>query len=172
MRKGKPICKELGLKQEELAVLLNISKGQLAMFETSKRDLPTTAMVLLAPMLQFVQEESLKSGSAEMLKAQVEQTKKVLAQLLKENQYKQKLLERKLEIAGNKYQANLSAIQLMRFLEEEAIKKGETTDALLKLIASRAASDLKNNNWELIIKYKIKYEVLQAEEKLLLKKDF
>lgn len=172
MQKRKTISKLLGIKQEELAMLLKAHKSQLAMFETSKRDLPTTAMVLLAPMLQFVQEESLKSGSAEMLKAQVEQTKKVLAQLLKENQYKQKLLERKLEIAGNKYQANLSAIQLMRFLEEEAIKKGETPDALLKLIASRAASDLKNNNWELIIKYKIKYEVLQAEEKLLLKKDF
>ena len=83
MRKGKSICKELGIKQEELAMLLNISKGQLAMYETGKRELSTEAMLLLAPMMQFVQEESLKSGSAEVLKFQTEQKKKVLGQLLK-----------------------------------------------------------------------------------------
>jgi transcriptional regulator with XRE-family HTH domain len=110
MRKGKPTCKELGLKQEELAVLLNISKGQLAMFETGKRDLPIAAMQKLAPMLQFVQEESLKSGSAEVMKFQAADKKKVLAHLLKENQYKQKLLERKLEIAEKKFQSNCTAM--------------------------------------------------------------
>lgn len=172
MRKGKPICKELGIKQEELAMLLNISKGQLAMFETGKRDLPTDAMVLLAPMMQFVQEESLKSGSAEVLKFQTEQKKKVLGQLLKENQYKQKLLDRKLEIAEKKYQTNKTAIQLMQFLEKEATKKGDSPNGLLKIIEARAATELKKNNWELVAKLQIQKEVLLMEEKMLLKKGF
>lgn len=168
MRKGKPICKELGLKQEELAVLLNISKGQLAMFETGKRELPTSAMLLLAPMLQFVQEESLKSGSAEMLKSQAVLKKKVLAQLLKENQYKQKLLERKLEIAENKYQANKTAIELMRFLEKEATKKEDSPNGLVKLIERRAATELEQNSWEVVAKLQIQKEVLLMEEKMFL----
>jgi transcriptional regulator with XRE-family HTH domain len=78
MQKVKTISKLLGLKQDELAVLLKVNKSQLAMFETGKRDLPIAAMQQLASMLQFVQEESLKSGSAEMLKSQTEQKKKVL----------------------------------------------------------------------------------------------
>ena len=169
MRKGKSICKELGIKQEELAMLLNISKGQLAMFETGKRDLPIAAMQQLAPMLQFVQEESLKSGSAEVMKFQTAQKQKVLAQLLKENQYKQKLLERKLEIAEHKYQTNKTAMQLMRFLEKEATKKGDSPNGLVKVIERRAAKELEQNSWEVVVKLQIQKEVLVAEEKMLLK---
>jgi transcriptional regulator with XRE-family HTH domain len=169
MQKGKTVSKLLGLKQEELAMLLNISKGQLAMFETGKRDLPIAAMQQLAPMLQFVQEESLKSGSAEVLKFQTEQKKKVLAQLLKDNQYKQKLLEKKLEIVVNKYQANSTAMQLMRFLEIDASKKGDSPNGLVKLIEARAASELKKNSWEVVTKLQMQKEVLLAEEKMLLR---
>jgi transcriptional regulator with XRE-family HTH domain len=169
MRKGKPICKQLGIKQEELAMLLNISKGQLAMYETGKRGLPTPALLLLAPMLQFIQEESLKSGSAEVLKFQTAQNKKVLEHLLKENQYKQKLLERKLEIAENKYQANMAAMQLMEFLKNEATKKGDSPNGLVKGIEARAKSELEKNGWEVVVKFQIQKEVLVMEEKMLLK---
>ncbi len=159
MRKDKTICKQLGIKQEELAMLLNISKGQLAMFETGKRDLPVSAMLQLAPMLQFLQGESLKSGSAEVLKVQAEQQKKVLEQLLKENQYKQKLLEKKLEIAENKYQSNVVAMQLMKYLEKEALATELT----------KATAGLEKKGWAVLTKYKIQKVVLQAEEKILLK---
>ena len=170
MQKGKTVSKLLGLKQEKLALLLNISKGQLAMFETGKRDLPIAAMQQLAPMLQFVQEESLKSGSAEMFKSQTEQKKKVLAQLLKENEYKQKLLERKLEIAEHKYQMNKTAMQLMQFLEKEATKKGDSPNGLVKVIERRAATELEQNSWEVVAKLQIQKEILLMEEKMLLKK--
>ena len=169
MQKRKAICKQLGVKQEELAMLLNISKGQLAMFETGKRELPTSAMQQLAPMLKFMHEESLKSGSAELLKSQEEQQKKVLEHLLKENKYFQREVSKKLEMAKRKYHANISAMQLMRFLENEATKKRETPDELLKLIEGRAASDLSKNNWRVVTKYQMEYEFLQAQEKILLK---
>ncbi len=169
MRKGKSICKQLGIKQEELAILLNISKGQLAMYETGKRELPTAALLLLAPMLQFLKEERLKSGSAEVLKFQTAQKKKVLAQLLKENQYKQKLLERKLEIAVNKYQANKTAMELMRYIDNEATKKGDSLNDLVKVIERRATTELEQNSWEVVVKLQIQKEVLLAEEKMLLK---
>lgn len=169
MQKGKTISKLLGLKQEELAELLKVNKSQLAMFETSKRDLPIAAMQQLAPMLQFVQEESLKSGSAEVLKSQTAQKNKVLAHLLKENQYKQKLLERKLEIAEHKYQTNKTAMQLMQFLEKEATKKGDSPNGLVKVIERRATSELEQNSWEVVVKFQIQKELLLAEEKVLLK---
>jgi DNA-binding transcriptional regulator YiaG len=172
MQKGKTVSKLLGLKQEELAMLLNISKGQLAMFETGKRGLPTSALLLLAPMLQFVQGESLKSGSAEVLKVQEEQKKKVLEQLLKENKYKQKLLERKLEMAENKYKANIAAMQLMQFLENEPIRKEVPANRLIKIIEARAKSELEKNGWGVVAKFQIQKEVLLAEEKMLLKMGF
>jgi transcriptional regulator with XRE-family HTH domain len=164
MRKGKSICKQLGIKQDELAMLLNISKGQLAMFETGKRELPTSAMQQLAPMLKYMHEESLKSSSAEILKSQEEQQKKVLEHLLKENKYFQTEVSKKLEMAKRKYQANVSAIQLVRFLEKEA-----PGTALIKRIEARATTELEKNGLGVLTKYKIQKEVLQAEEKMLLK---
>lgn len=172
MPKGKTISTQLGLKQEELAMLLNISKGRIAMFETGKRGLPTSALELLLPMLQFLQDESLKSGSATLLKSQEEQKKKILGRLLKESQYKIKLLDRKLEIAEKKYQANSTAMQLMRFLESEISKKGDSQNGLLKLIESRATIDLKKNSWEVVAKLQIQKKVLLREEKILLKSGF
>lgn len=172
MQKGKTVSKLLGLKQEELAMLLKVSKGQLAMYETGKRELPVSALLSLVPMFQFLKEERLKSCSAEILKLQAEQQKKVLEHLLRENKYFQTEVSKKLKMAERKYQANMSAIHLMQYLENEATKKGVTPDALLELIEGRAESDLRKNNWEVVVKLQIQKEVLLAEEKILLKIGF
>ena len=170
MQKTQTVSKLLGLKQEELAMLLKVSKGQLAMYETGKRELPVSALLSLVPMFQFLKEERLKSCSAEILKSQAEQQKKVLEHLLRENKYFQTEVSKKLEMAERKYQANMSAIHLMQYLENEATKKGETPNDLLELIAGRAASDLRKNNWCVVTKYQLELEFLQAQEKMLLKK--
>ena len=172
MQKTQTVSKLLGLKQEELAMLLKVSKGQLAMYETGKRELPVSALLSLVPMFQFLKEERLKSCSAEILKSQAEQQKKVLEHLLRENKYFQTEVSKKLEMAERKYQENLLAIQLMRFLEDEANKKGDSPNGLVKLIEARAATELKKNNWEVVAKLQIQKEVLLAEEKMLLKMGF
>ena len=169
MQKGKTISKLLGLKQVELAMLLKVSKGQLAMYETFKRNLPISALLPLAEMLRFMKEESLKSGSSEVMQFQAAQKKKVLAQLLKESQYKQKLLERKLEIAVNKYQTNKTAMELMRYIDNEATKKEDSLNDLVKVIERRAATELEHNSWGVVAKFQIQKKVLLMEEKMLLK---
>jgi transcriptional regulator with XRE-family HTH domain len=172
MQKGKTVSKLLGLKQEELAMLLKVSKGQLAMYETGKRELPVSALLSLVPMFQFLKEERLKSCSAEILKSQAEQQKKVLEHLLRENKYFQTEVSKKLEMAERKYQAIMSAIHLMQYLENEVTKKGASPNGLVKLIEARAVNELKKNSWEVVAKLQIQKEVLLAEEKKLLKMGF
>ena len=75
-------------------------------------------------------------------------------------------------MAERKYQANMSAIHLMQYLENEATKKGASPNGLVKLIEARAATELKKNNWEVVAKLQIQKEVLLAEEKKLLKMGF
>ena len=172
MQKIKTISKLLGLKQEELAMLLKVSKGQLAMYETGKRELPVSALLSLVPMFQFLKEERLKSCSAEILKSQAEQQKKVLEHLLRENKYFQTEVSKKLEMAERKYQANMSAIHLMQYLENEATKKGGSPNGLVKVIERRAVTELEQNSWEVLAKFQIQKEVLLSEEKMLLKMGF
>lgn len=164
MKKSENIREILGVTQEDLAELLKVTRSQLSMYELGKRDLPLTATLKLVQMLQHMQNDNMKSGSAELFKFQAEQQKKVLEQLLKDNQYNQMVLERKLVIAEKKYQANVAAIQLMRFLEKEAPETG-----LIKGIEAKATTELEKNGLGVLTKYKIQKEVLQAEEKILLK---
>jgi transcriptional regulator with XRE-family HTH domain len=49
----------LGMKQEEIALLLEITRSQWAMYETGKRDLPTAAKLKLAEMLAFAKKRQL-----------------------------------------------------------------------------------------------------------------
>ena len=51
----------LGLKQEELAQLLQVSRSQLSLYELGKRSLPLPALEKLAFMLQLSQKNAPKS---------------------------------------------------------------------------------------------------------------
>jgi hypothetical protein len=57
----------------------------------------------------------------------------------------------------------------MRFLENEATKKGDSINGLVKLIEARAVKVLEQNSWEVVVKLQIQKEVLLMEEKMLLK---
>ena len=61
MRKRENIRDAFGISQEELAIVLKITRSQLAMFETGKRELPSTAIIQLAEMLRYLQEDASKS---------------------------------------------------------------------------------------------------------------
>ena len=47
-----------GMSQENLALLLQVSRSQIAMFESGKRNLPIQAMEKLALLLTLSQKES------------------------------------------------------------------------------------------------------------------
>ena len=51
MEKTDNIRSLLGLSQENLALLLKVSRSQIAMYELGKRNLPVHAMEMLAIML-------------------------------------------------------------------------------------------------------------------------
>ena len=59
-------------------------------------------------------------------------------------------------------------MQLMRFLEIDASKKGNSPNGLVKVIERRVATELEQNSWEVVVKLQIQKEVLVMEEKMLL----
>lgn len=58
MQKGVNIREQLGVTQEELALLLKVTRSQLSMYELGKRDLPIAAKKQLAELLLYVKEQS------------------------------------------------------------------------------------------------------------------
>ena len=74
MEKQLTIREQLGLKQEELALLLQVTRSQLSLYEIGKRKLPTHATEKLATLLSFAQSES----ETENLEAKNEPTERGL----------------------------------------------------------------------------------------------
>ena len=169
MRKRENIRDAFGISQEELAIVLKITRSQLAMFETGKRELPSTAIIQLADMLRYLQEDASKSAdTTSLLKAQEIQKGKALEEMRKENHFKQLVLEKKLNALEKKYKANLAAFQLMKYMKKQDTKNGKLESHLLKTIERKALAELNKNGLAIITKYKIEKEVLEAEEKIIL----
>ena len=169
MRKRENIRDAFGISQEELAIVLKITRSQLAMFETGKRELPSTAIIQLAEMLRYLQEDASKSTETiSLLKEQEIQKGKALEEMRKENHFKQLVLEKKLNALEKKYKANLMAFQLINYFEQQNTENYELGKEMAKIIERKALAELNKNGLVMITKYKIEKEVLQAEEKIIL----
>ena len=120
MKKGESICKQLGIRQEELAMLLKISKGQLAMFEIGKRDIPLIAKKELTEMLTGIQKN--KSISINNHKILEEEKKNTHVWLLKECndlKHKEYELDRKIKKFKEVREEALKALEVVHYLESE-----------------------------------------------------
>lgn len=170
MNKLKDIRKQLNLSQIDLAILLKTTRTQLSMFELGLRDLPTKSNIILADIMQFLHQEKVNpEKNLTFQKEEALQTKKALEESLENNTYQQLLLDRKLKVAEEKYRNALTAASLANHLEKKNDENDKLSNGMYRIIRNDAKSNLKKTNQTLLTQYQIKKEVLQAEEKILLK---
>ncbi|WP_396150990.1 helix-turn-helix domain-containing protein [Flavobacterium sp.] len=161
MERQLTIREQLGLKQEELALLLQVTRSQLSLYEIGKRKLPTHATEKLATLLSFAKSES----ETENLEAKNEPTERgLLHRLLVKNQHQQLLVDKKLQAMQKKEYAAKASNKIVNHLKEQAKSKKE-----IKLYESLAYKKQNEKNAEGLVLLQIKKEVLAFEEKLLKK---
>lgn len=77
MKKIEKIRDQFGLTQNDLALLLRVTRSQLSMYELGKRDLPIAAKEQLAQMLGYLQKNPFRvKPNKALLKEQEEQKRK------------------------------------------------------------------------------------------------
>ena len=181
MKKSSSVRALLGLTQEDMALLLKITRSQLSMYELGKRDLPLAAKLQLAEMLKHVQETVAKSGAnLPHIKLQEVKKEKKVAELLLTNKYKQLVLDKKIKAIEKKYATYLAAMRLVGYLEnqslnpstdsyryEQAKQTPKQENQLLKGITARAVTEIDKNGLHILFEHEIKKELLLYEEKLL-----
>jgi transcriptional regulator with XRE-family HTH domain len=140
MKKKETIRQELGITQEAMAALLNIRRSQLAMYEIGKRDLSTTARVLLAEMQLFLQ--SLETQSEMKSKTTLENKQQLLAKFLLENQYKKEKVARKIEEIEKKQRSHRNALLLVQHIESRSQVRTPILNTVLHGITIRAKKGL------------------------------
>ena len=171
MAKDKKIGELLGIKQDDIAMLLEVTRSKWSMYALGKRDLPVAAKLKLAEMLAFVQQLDIQGNHhIAPIKKQESKTKKFLEEQLIINKHKQNITEDKLNSYKEKYEAAIIALQLTDFLAGKSREASKHNDMLLQLIKSNAATAIEKNGLDLQEQYILKLQVLQYEESLLKEK--
>lgn len=168
MEKDKKIREFLGMRQEDMAMLLRVNKSQWAMYESGKRDLPLEAQLKLVEMLAFI-----KQPHTELLDRFVDinseevKTKIVFENLKLINKHQQILTEHKLKAIEKKYEAGLIALRFIHFLETKDQQIANEQNLLLTVIQLRAQEAIRKNDLHVQAKHRLKLQALQEEEKVL-----
>lgn len=161
----------LGMKQEEIALLLEVTRSQWAMYELGKRDLPTAAKLKLAEMLAFVQKkDSYWKKELPVHKEQKGQMKKRLEDLIVINKRLQFKTTLKLQEVNKKYNLNFNRLKTMRYFEMNPQKLTKKENLLLEEMGNRAKNETAKKGLLKQLELEVKLETLQEEEKVLKKK--
>lgn len=162
MKKKQNIRTLLGMSQENLALILQVSRSQIAMFEIGKRSLPVHAMEKLTTMLVHLQNEAVKSKAKKGISIEEQN---YLKKLLLKNNHQQLLVERKITAIEKKQSAIAISNKLVSHLLKDKSKMNKNEFEILKAI--------ERNNHEVLnyatslLQLELKKEVLMFEEKLL-----
>lgn len=157
------------LPQEEMAMLLNVSRSQWSMHKIGYRGLPAKSREKFGFILKIADELPLDSvhRKATVDRQEQEQLVKLEAQL-KDVAIKQFRLEKKCKEVEEKYQAALRTIDFVHLALSKKEFVGFEYEALTR-IESKAIETLNRYSLYEQTQLKIKLEVLELEHKLLKK---
>jgi transcriptional regulator with XRE-family HTH domain len=157
MKHDKTIKNLLGLSQEEISMILGISRIQWAMYETGRRDIPLASKQQLSALLANTQKA--KSVSPESIKRAEKEKKNEKEWLNREYKvldHKQHYLERKIIAIENIRVACFAALEVVQYLESQS--ENEFTISLVKSIKTRATNTLNKHSSSRLLELKLKKE--------------
>lgn len=157
-----------GLKQQELAVFLEVSNSMLAMAETSKRLLPTHALVklsLLDAHMQLPKATAMHKAVVPQIKKHTVHYTKQMQALHKELQYKTAVHKRKMDAMQKQYGQAVQTLALVTALRQKNSKAPATKKDIiwLQLIKKKADIALRNTHPVLQAQAQLKIKLLQQE---------
>jgi transcriptional regulator with XRE-family HTH domain len=172
MEKSTNFRQLLGMKQEDMAMLLQITISQWAMYATGKRSLPIAAKLKLAEMLKFSSQNEKKGrNNLEIEKNQNIEIEKHIAQQQILNTELQFAINKKLLIVSKKYETALKALNFIEFLETKQKNFGMEYEDLLNVIKQNTETEIEKNSLLVQTKLEMKLELLKFEEKVLNRKN-
>jgi len=167
MKKNPVFNTPLLLSQEEIAMLLGVTRSQWSMYVLGQRGLPSSEVGKFAYFLTLINDISTsESDPHTLLTSQEHERTYLFSKLLKDNQRQILKLQKELKKMEEKFQAAMNTLQLASLLKKQttSLKASETFIAMLQSKASKAIQVNSRPSKEHL---KIKIAVLKHEKKLL-----
>jgi transcriptional regulator with XRE-family HTH domain len=154
----------LGISQEDMAIVLGITRSHCAMIEARKRDLPLNGLQELANILQYTKGEHFNDTEIQsLIKEEELRIQKIFEQEMELNKYKIHVLSKKIEKAERLRNESLAALRLAEYLDTQT--DNPRTVGMSEVIKPAAMQTLKRNN-ELLRKHTISKETLIQQSKI------
>ena len=148
---------QLGLSQEMMAIYLAVTKSQLSMYESGKRELPNTALTKLADLAVFFDQNKVsEKQDSELQKEQELKLKAFLAIQIKELEYKKLKEQRRLEKIQKKYNQN-------NMLHKWALHLQENKITLSEVVLHQARKGMEQNSLVGQMVQKMKLETITSQ---------
>jgi len=165
--KTKPFIRNLlGLTQLEMAMLLRISRSQYSMYELGRRDLPLHAQQRLTEILTHVKGNEMKSQTLPVpTPQQLSQQHKQLTRLLRENEFQQLVVSRKIAEIEERRTERQKLLPLVDFLNvpvKDSIIGNELCQNLIRKVFRAPETEHMN-----MLELELKQAVLNFEKILL-----
>lgn len=154
----------LGLKQEQVAMLLQVSRSRWSMYELGLRRLSPEAMEILLELTAIIKtmpEEAMQPSPEEMEAHLV-----LIDEKIKENTYQQRVLSDKIAALEKKQKAVLRVSHLERNYKDTGENKEAYQKDLVKRFVNKAKKAVGEQAWSQLRLFEIKIKALQQEEKL------
>ncbi|MCF6130601.1 helix-turn-helix domain-containing protein [Flavobacterium sp. AS60] len=167
--KRENIRSRLGLTQQDIALLLKVSRTKYSLYELGLRNLPSAAGERETEMDAYmIKPEAKAPQNLPGMENEEAKIKQLLGKRLKENDYQLQGITRKIDSVQEKLITNEKAVQLLHFLNlPEEIEKALAPKAVA-MIQSRVISNYKKCKSELDV-LRIELELLQVQQECLLK---
>lgn len=168
MKTRKHIREALNLTQEEMAMLLNISRSQWALYELGLRDLSTMASIRENQASRFLYSIEISEPKDFAGISELESKKdKFIADALKQNEFNQRVCERKIGQMKEDYESALKFFQVVDFVFQSVDQENLLHLAALKVLKGNAETALNKNGPHKLVKLQLKQKMLEQEKLLL-----
>ena len=168
MKNKENIRKKLKLTQKDMAMILNISRSQYALYELGLRDLSTNALIRLSQIERSIFSDEVSiSKESKNVETQELIKNKFLTDVLKDNEFRQIACKRKLDRLKKDYEATCKQIILIDFLSEPTDIKYALHPGALQNLKDKAEKEFNENGPLQILKLQLQEELLQQEELIL-----
>lgn len=154
------------ISQEEMALLLGITRSSWSMYVSGLREIPTAATVKLVKLLQSADQLPLATPELSHRTVQEAKKKEMLQEELAKNKWETAVLERKIAKMQKQFQEAENTLQFVQVHESQG-DLNEQEVCILQNVKNRALVQVEKNGLHLQAQYQLQLRTLQFNQKQL-----